>query len=84
MGTRFKEKSNQDLVDIFNKEVGNPGWCTTRAKFLSELRAEMLGRTIDFSLITHKDSLHLSKKIILVKDKIVFEKNGEIDPKISL
>lgn len=44
----------------------------------------MLGRTIDFSLITHKDSLHLSKKIILVKDKIVFEKNGEIDPKISL
>jgi len=78
MGTRFKEKSNQDLVDIFNNEVGNPGWGSTRAKFLSELREEMLGRAINFSLVAQKDSLQLSKKIILMDDKIAFDMTNEI------
>lgn len=78
MGTRFKEKSNQDLVDIFNNEVGNSGWGSTRAKFLSELREEMLGRAINFSLVAQKDSLQLSKKIILMDDKIVFDMTNEI------
>ena len=78
MGTRFKEKSNQDLVDIFNNEVGNSGWGSTRAKFLSELREEMLGRAINFSLVAQKDSLQLSKKIILMDDKIAFDMSNEI------
>lgn len=78
MGTRFKEKSNQDLVDIFNNEVGNSGWGSTRAKFLSELREEMLGRAINFSLVAQKDSLQLSKKIILMDDKIAFDMTNEI------
>lgn len=78
MGTRFKEKSNQDLVDIFNNEVGNSGWGSTRAKFLSELREEMLGRAINFSLVAQKDSLQLSKKIILMDDKIAFDMTNKI------
>ena len=78
MGTRFKEKSNQDLVDIFNNEVGNSGWGSTRAKFLSELREEMLGRAINFSLVAQKDSLQLSKKIILMDNKIAFDMTNEI------
>ena len=78
MGTRFKEKSDQDLVDIFNNEVGNPGWGSTRAKLLSELREEMLGRAINFSLVAQKDSLQLSKKIILMDDKIAFDMTNEI------
>ncbi len=78
MGTRFIEKSDQDLVDIFNNEVGNSGWGSTRAKFLSELREEMLGRRLDFGLVARKDSLQLSKKIILMDDKIAFDITDEI------
>ena len=73
METRFKNNSNEELITHINNEVGNPGWGSSRAKFLTELSHEMLNREIDFSLIMSKGSLQLSKKIILIDGKIVFD-----------
>lgn len=63
--------SDEQLIDSFNKDVGNPGWVGARARFHSALYAEFEDRGFDFSAIGNKNSLSFADKIKLIGKKIV-------------
>ncbi|NVP17246.1 hypothetical protein HUU51_00870 [Candidatus Gracilibacteria bacterium] len=65
MKTRFEMYSDIELFETFNKEVGNTGWTSTRATFLSELHNEFDNRGFDYSNIGDTKSLSFKNKIIL-------------------
>ena len=69
----FKKKSNKELIGLFNREVGNNGWVSARADYLSAMNEEFDNRHYDYSIIkgTHGD-LYLRHKVKLV-DNYNFE-----------
>ena len=47
----FAAASSQSLVESFNKEVGNTGWTSMRASFISALIDEFRNRGVDISAV---------------------------------
>ena len=68
---KLQKMSDEQLIDAFNEDVGNPGWVGARARFHSALREEFESRGFDFSVIGNKNSLSFSKKVKLIGKKIV-------------
>ena len=64
----FEEKTNEELVQLFNKEVGVKGWVSIRAAYLQALMEVFISRGIDISSVYDRNSTKLDKKVIL-KDK---------------
>jgi hypothetical protein len=62
---RLRGLSDQELVDLFNKDVGNPGWVAARGRFHVALKEEFTRRGFDFSAIGNDISLSFKNKIIL-------------------
>ena len=63
---RFKAFTDQELIDAFNREVGNPGWVSARGSYLAALHDEFKHRGFDFSAIGGQDSLSLRSKVRLI------------------
>ena len=63
---RFKNFMNQESIDAFNREVGNPGWVIVRASYLAALHDEFKNRGFDFSAIVYQHSLSFGSKIRLI------------------
>ena len=61
---------DQQLVDSFNCEVGNPGWTSSRANYLSALHQEFNDRGYDYSDIGDSGSLSIKNRIGLLDNKI--------------
>lgn len=57
--------TDQEIVYLFNKEVGNNGWTQSRAQFLSNLMTEFKNRNWDFSIIGDEISISLKQRIRL-------------------
>ena len=72
----FSDRSDQQLVETFNGQVGNNGWTSSRASFLAALHDEFKCRDFDFSAIGGEDRLNLGQRIRLEKRKIVTEDGG--------
>jgi hypothetical protein len=70
---RFKNESDEQLIDSFNVQVGNAGWGTARMFYLSALRKELENRNLDYSDIGDKEGLSYAKKVKLVGKKIVID-----------
>lgn len=69
---RFAEMTDSQLIEAFNEQVGNSGWTSARADYLSDLREEFFKRSIDCSVIESADNgLSYSKKIRLSGDDVV-------------
>jgi hypothetical protein len=68
---RFKAMSDIELVEAFNKEVGNPGWVSARAAYLMALHDEFVRREFDYSSIGSAGGLSLATRIKLIDKKIV-------------
>ncbi len=69
--TRFRDLSNKDLIQAFNREVGNPGWTSARAAYLAALHREFEDRGFNYSAIGNKTELSFAKRVKLDGDKIV-------------
>ena len=82
----FSKMSNHQLVQRYNQELGNPGWTTSRANFLSDLSAELIKRQIDVSVIsTDGKGLNLSKDYeAFISGKKVFLKKDFPQPETHL
>jgi hypothetical protein len=65
----FKKMADDEVIEAFNKEVGNPGWTTSRANYLGALRQEFDNRKYDCSVITQGGGLSLNNKVRLVDKK---------------
>ncbi|MCF8416418.1 MAG: hypothetical protein K9G40_09255 [Crocinitomicaceae bacterium] len=78
--------SSHQLVQRYNQELGNPGWTTSRANFLSDLRVEFMKRQIDASVISPDGKgLNLSKDYeAFISGKKVFLKKDFPQPETHL
>ena len=70
--SEFKEKPDQEIVDLFNGEVGKPGWCSSRASYIAALHHEFERRNFDFSNIGRGGRLSFRSKIKLDGKTIVY------------
>ncbi|WP_201328339.1 hypothetical protein [Thermotomaculum hydrothermale] len=70
---RFEKMSDAELIEAFNREVGNPGWGSARGAYLAALHNEFMDRDIDISEIGDKYSMSLKHKIKLVKKIVCIE-----------
>ncbi|MDO8569238.1 MAG: hypothetical protein Q7R89_00390 [bacterium] len=68
---RFSAMSDEELIGAFNREVGNPGWTSSRATYLSLLREEFEKRGYDYSAVGGNGGLSLKNKVELVGGKTV-------------
>jgi len=66
---RLKGLSNEELVNSFNKEVGNSGWGTARGTYLAAIHDEFKKREFDYSEIGDSSSLSFKEKIYLKDEK---------------
>ncbi len=62
---KFGNFTHKELIDAFNKEVGNPGWVGARGAYLAALHREFKIRNIDYSEIGDDESLSLLNKVYL-------------------
>jgi hypothetical protein len=58
----FKDKSDEELVEAFNRQVGNPGWAEARSRHLHGIHLELGRRGIDYSAVGDKDTLSFAKQ----------------------
>jgi hypothetical protein len=66
--SRFKEMSNAELINAFNREVGINAFVSSRAAYLSALHDEFEHRQWDYSLIGDKTKISLNQKIELFQN----------------
>lgn len=65
------EKTNQELVDSFNREVNSNASASARFEYIILLVDELKNRGIDISFITgENNSIKLSRKITIVENKL--------------
>ena len=82
----FSKMSSHQLVQRYNQELGNPGWTTSKANFLSDLSVEFNKRQIDGSVISPDGKgLNLSKDYeAFISGKKVFLKKDFPQPETHL
>ncbi len=68
---RFANATIEELIDTFNRQVGNPGWGSARAQHDSALREEFLRRYVDCSSFITESSINFREPIKLAEDRIV-------------
>jgi hypothetical protein len=69
--------SDEDLVDLFNRDVGNAGWVAARAAFSQALITEFRRRGIDVSSVRSQDGTSYTTKVKLQKRKLVLVSKSE-------
>ncbi|ETN94299.1 hypothetical protein [Zhouia amylolytica] len=69
----FKSKNDNEIVALFNREVGSTAWVSARGNYLGELRKEFIRRAIDFTIVSnYSGGFNLNKKVRLVDKVLVF------------
>jgi hypothetical protein len=63
---RMQQHGDQELIGLFNQEVGKPGWGTARACYLAAIHAEWTARGFDYSLVGDAQGLSFRHKVRLV------------------
>lgn len=58
----FKNMGDKELISVLDNEIGNPGWVSTRAIYLTALREEFENRKLDYSVIRNKLALSKNNK----------------------
>ena len=63
---QFKACTDQELIEVFNRQVGNTGWTSSRGSYLAALHEEFKNRGFDFSAMGDERSLSFRSKIRLI------------------
>jgi len=72
---KIEKLDNKELIELFNKDVNNPGWTSSRARHHVALYEEFIKRKIDFSAIGDGLGLSFRNKIELNGNRIEIIKN---------
>ncbi|MFD1016890.1 hypothetical protein [Winogradskyella rapida] len=64
----FDLKSDKEVVESFNSQVGNPGSGVAKSSYLSAIKSQFIKREIDFSEISG-----YTKKVILKGKKLYID-----------
>jgi len=68
---RFASLTNEEVVELYNKEIGNSGWGTARASYLAAIHYEFQRRKIDYFEVGNSTSLSLANKVIIKGNKLI-------------
>ena len=68
---KFAASSITSLVDSFNREVGNRGWCSARAAYIKALIDEPKRRGIALSAVCNEGSTSFAHKVKCVDNRLV-------------
>ena len=68
----FQENTDQELIAIFNRYVGNRGWCSAKGIYLAALREEISKRDFDNTGIIISGGLSLSRRVMLIANRLEF------------
>ncbi|NLA64049.1 MAG: hypothetical protein GX857_12710 [Bacteroidales bacterium] len=68
----FQENTDQELIAIFNRYVGNRGWCSAKGIYLAALREEISKRDFDNTSIIISGGLSLSRRVMLIANRLEF------------
>ena len=68
----FQKETDQELIAIFNKYVGNRGWCSAKGVYLAALREEIIKRDFDNTDIIISGGLKLSRRVVLIANRLEF------------
>jgi hypothetical protein len=78
----MQKATDQELVNYFNKEVGNTGWGNARSYYLAALREEITKRDMDSSIIIHEGGLSLKRNVKLSNGKLEFDDSDKHDGEV--
>ncbi len=67
---RMRQYDDQELIEVFNNEVGKQGWGTARACYLFAIHAEWIARDFDFSVVGDSRRLSFRHKV-RIEDGVV-------------
>jgi len=67
----FTKLSDDELIESFNKEVGNKGWVSARGYYLVALHSEFTTRGFDISKISYDDRFSIKHRIRLIGKKAI-------------
>ena len=68
----FAKLNKEELLEIFNKEVGGRGWASARAFFLAELRNAFRNLEVDITeVMNDSGGFKLSRKALISANKLV-------------
>ena len=70
MSNNFQQYNNEELVAIYNREVGISAWGNARARFLYELAKELKLRNFNSDCIFRNGNLSLNQKVILENNSL--------------
>ncbi len=68
--SRFDAYSDNELIEIFNGQVGNQGWGTARASYGGAIREQLKKRNIDFSVVGDDRGISYAAKVVLKGKKL--------------
>ncbi len=68
---RFSYYTDKEIISAFNNEVGNTGWGTARASFLTAIHYEFDRRNFEYSEIGDSKSLSFKYSIRMNDKKIL-------------
>ena len=77
---QFNNYSDEEIIEVFNTEVGKGGWGTARASFLGALHEQLNSRKFDYTQIGDKGGYSLKRKVRLIGKTIIVIPNSE--PKV--
>jgi hypothetical protein len=63
---KLMKYSDEELINAFNREVGNNGWCSARGSYLTAMHNEFDRRRIDYRAVGDSVSLCFRQKVSLV------------------
>ena len=72
----FENRSNEEIVEAFNAQVGVLGWVRARGVYLETLREEFKNRKIDISVVKNESggfNLNQRVKLDINKRALVLE-----------
>ena len=70
---RLRALSNKELIESFNKDVGNPGWVRARGDFHLAMVEEFKRRNFDYSAVGNEVAVSWAKRIKLSGNTITLE-----------
>lgn len=68
---KMEKYSDEELIQAFNDQVGNAGWGSGRAGYLTAIFDEFKERNYDYSAIGNEEALSFARRVRLVGKTIV-------------
>lgn len=68
---QFRLLGDEEIIDAFNRQIGNTGWRSARGAYLGALGSEFERRGFDYSLVGSNGGLSLANKVKIENNVVI-------------